>query len=400
MSTTGRIDMPLPPQPPFAAGEGAGTRAFATAWWLALAMLILNFGQVLGLGNINAVEKLLFLLAAVLYLRGKALDTVAAAGLALICAVVLLAAALTGFAAYSWTRALFALVALLSLAAYFLAAPGAVERRLMLVSIAVTPQILIGYGLLLTLLFGQPLFMRDHTGALRLGGPTIPAFLAAAGYAGTLAASFLYAGCGRLRWLVLAAAALALCGMSGTRMPSACAGVSAALILLTGLRSAGARLAMTLAGGAAAVAFLLTAGNQILVRIMSGTSSGREKIWGVLQAWVERYPWTGVGFGHHGLLIPEHVARLTNTTAAHNEYLRLLVELGYVGAPLFLLGLLLLFFGSRQRSPSAFFRAAALLGAFFVYASTDNVFYLSYALFVPLCVALGMPLLTAGRRPE
>jgi O-antigen ligase len=378
----------------FAAASGPG---FMFAWSLALAMLILNFGQVLGLGNINAVEKLFFLVAAICYLHRKSRDPAAAAGLALLCTTVLLAGALTPFSAFSWLRAVFALVALLSLAAFFLATPTAQQRRLMLTSIACTPLVLLAYGLLLTVLFGKPLFMRDHTNALRLGGATVPAFLAAASYAGVVAACFLYAGAGQRRWLALAACTLAICAMSGTRMPSACAAVSAAIILLAAMRDVGARLALIVSGSTLAGAFLLTAGNQILIRILSGSTSGREKIWGALGPWVERYPWTGVGLGHHGLLIPEHISQLTNTTAAHNEYLRLLVELGYPGEVLFLLGLLLLFFGRRHGSPAAFFCTAALLGAFCLYASTDNVFYLSYALFVPLCIVIGMPLLMQAR---
>lgn len=179
--------------------------------------------------------------------------------------------------------------------------------------------------------------------------------------------------------------------MSGTRMPSACAAVSAALILPAALRSAGARLALIVSGALLCAGFLLTVGNQILVRILSGSSSGREQIWRTLGPWVDRYPLTGIGFGHHGLLIPEHVLRLTNTTAAHNEYLRLLVELGYPGQALFLLGLMLMFAGRHKGGSRV--RIVALLAVFFMYAATDNVFYLSYALFVPLSIAIGMPLL-------
>lgn len=372
-------------------------RGFALAWSFALALLILNFGQVLGLGNINAFEKIFFLAAAAIYLRGKRWDTLAAAGLALVCASTIVPGALTPFASFSWVRVLFALIALIALTAFLLAPPTPAQRRLMLVSIASAPLILLAYGLLLTILLGRPLFMRDHTGALRLGGATIPAFLAAASYAGSVAACFLYAQDKKLRWLLVAGSALALCALSGTRMPSACAAASAAIILLTAMRSAGARLALIVSGTLLSAGFLLTAGNQILLRFLSGSSSGRDKLWDALAPWVDRYPFTGVGFGHHGLLIPEHVLRLTNTTAAHNEYLRLLVELGYAGEAVFLLGLLLLFIGCRLRSAAALAVTALLLAVFFLYAFTDNVFYLSYALFVPLCIAIGTPLLASGR---
>lgn len=384
--------------PDGAAHAAARTPAFTVFWSLAMAMLVLNLGQVLGLGNINALEKMLFLAAAVCYLHGKSRDPVAGAGLALMCLSTMITGLLTPFAAFSWVRLLFALIALIALAAFFLAPPTLAQRRLMLVSIACAPLILIAYSLLLAALLGRPLFMRDHTGASRLGGATIPAFLAAASYAATVAASFLYAENRKPRWMLVAGVALALCALSGTRMPSACAAASAALILMTALSSAGARLALAAGGGVLCTGFLLTAGDQILIRILSGSSSGRDKLWDSLAPWVDRYPLTGVGFGHHGLLIPEHVLRLTNTTAAHNEYLRLLVELGYAGEAAFLLGILLLFLGRRLYSRATWPLGVLLLAIFFLYASTDNVFYLSYALFVPLCIAVGAPL-RAGRRP-
>ncbi|HEY8607978.1 MAG TPA: O-antigen ligase family protein [Noviherbaspirillum sp.] len=394
LMTTGPV-FPRLPQPP---GSGLREHGFAIAWMLALSVLILNFGEVLGLGNINAFEKLLFLAAAACYLHGKALDPVAAAGLGLVSAAVLAAGLLTPFPAYSWGRALFALIALLSLAAFYLAPPSDAQRGLVLRSVAWIPVALLAYGMLLAAVFGKPLYMRDHTGAMRLGGATIPAFMAAASYAGSVAASFQYGCTRRFRYLLLAVLALAICAMSGTRMPTACATASVVQILLLSMRSAGARLALIACGSMLSCAFLMTAGSQIVIRILSGSSSGREKIWGALLPWVERYPFTGVGFGHHGMLIPDHVTRLTNTTAAHNEYLRLLVELGYAGETAFLAGMALLFLGAvGRRPPLQFFSALMLLAVFFLYAATDNVFYLSYALITPLCIALGMPRLEAGR---
>lgn len=373
---------------------------FGALWYVALAMLILNFGQVLGLGNINAVEKMFFLAAAVFYMRGKIFSRRAVFGLTLVFAACIVAGVFTPFAAFSWIRVALSLLALLALASYFLVTPTEEQRMLMLRSIAWTPVILIVYGLLLTVLLGKPLFMRDHTGATRLGGPTIPAFLAAASYAGVVASAFMFAGTRRTVYLFLACLALGLCTMSGTRMPTACAATSAGLILLLAMRSAGARMAFVVSGVALSAAFLLTAGDQILIRFLSGSTSGREKIWGALGAWIDRYPLTGVGFGHHGLLIPDYVTRLTNTTAAHNEYLRLLAELGYIGEGVFLAGMVLLFFAQvRRDAPRAWICTAALTAVFFLYASTDNVFFLSYALFTPLAVALGMPLLlTKGER--
>jgi len=372
--------------------EDVFSNFFSVAWLMALLLLVLNLGVVAGLGNINALEKSLFLTAGLIYLANKPINWGATSTALIILLTIFLCAVFTEFFAFSWGRTVSAATALFALIPFFLARPSERERNLALKSIAVLPYILVSYSVVLWVAIGIPIIFRDHTGAQRLGGALHPAFLAAASYAGALSSAFLYSQHKSFRYLALCAASIVICLLSGTRMPSVCAAASCALVIVGATRGGASRIGIIGLGLTAIVIFLLTFGDQILVRFMSGSTSGREDMWAALGEWIARYPLAGVGFGHHGLLIPESISKLTGTSAAHNEYLRSLVELGYLGAPVFLGSLFLLFVQSSANSLSKItIQTLALVLLVFIYASTDNVFFLSYCLLIPLVISWGPP---------
>lgn len=382
---------------PHAAGAGASREnvffhLFKASWLLALLLLLLNLGTVAGLGNINALEKSLFMVAGLIYLANKPLNWGPTISALIILLTIFICAFFTRFFSFSWGRTASAVTALFALVPFFLARPSERERNLALKSLALVPFVLVLYGVALWMATGNPIIFRDHTGAQRLGGALHPAFLAAASYAGALSSAFLYSQHRSFRYLFFCAASIVICLLSGTRMPSVCAVASCALVIVGATRGGASRVGIIGLGLAAAVIFLMTFGDQILVRFMSGSTSGREDMWAVLNEWVVRYPLVGVGFGHHGLLIPESITKLTRTSAAHNEYLRSLVELGYLGAPVFLAGLFLLFVQSSANSFSKItFQTLALVLLVFIYASTDNVFFLSYSLLIALVISWAPP---------
>ena len=81
---------------------------------------------------------------------------------------------------------------------------------------------------------------------------------------------------------------------------------------------------------AALGAFLVLFSDQILKRLNSNTMSGRELIWNEVQGYIARYPRLGIGLGHQMDILSANATVMTHTVAAHNEYLRFTVELGYV----------------------------------------------------------------------
>src|SRR5690606_18425496 len=125
-------------------------------------------------------------------------------------------------------------------------------------------------------------------------------------------------------------------------------------------------------------------------RFMASSSSGRDLIWGIVESWTARFPHTGIGFGHSGAVIPWYVSRITGTEATHNEYLRLSLELGYWGCAVFMAGFLFMCMAAVRRFS---WEALLLFSLFFLYAYTDNVFFLTYALMGPLACIQGLRLL-------
>jgi hypothetical protein len=368
---------------------------FRFFWMLSIALLVLNLGRLSGAINTNPLEKALFLMALLFFCIKNPINKSALTCLGLMSLPIYVFGAFSNFADFSWTRVSMAYLALLSVIGFYVVTPSRRDSELVLKSIAILPVLLLVYGGLLYFAFGKPMMMRDHTGAMRLAGATIPAFLAAAGYAASIAAAYLYCNTRKLPYLLLCLTALVVCALSGSRTPSVVAIVSAGVVLY--LRFSGVqRLALIVLGTVGLTAFLATFGDQLVMRFMGSSSSGRDLIWGVVEQWIDRYPHSGIGFGHCGSVIPWYVSRLTGTEATHNEYLRLALELGYWGTACFLVSFFFLCVSAIRK-----FRLEALVvfGMFFLYAYTDNVFFLTYALMGPLACIYGLRLDQEGE-PE
>ncbi len=184
---------------------------------------------------------------------------------------------------------------------------------------------------------------------LRLAGMGHPAFLAGFALAGVYAALVELFRDGRGRDLAWLGANLLILALTGARAPLmlALAVVALALLFLPARRfDALARLPLLLAAGLLLPLLAVVAGKLTSIRLFNVLSddpeglSGRDLIWPLFQdAWAER-PWTGWGVGAGKTLVdPDSlIAHLLGTTTAHNEYLRIGVDGGWLG-----LGLLGLF---------------------------------------------------------
>jgi hypothetical protein len=82
---------------------------------------------------------------------------------------------------------------------------------------------------------------------------------------------------------------------------------------------------------------VLAIGGTAISRFLNSTDNGREVMWSYLRGISEKYPWTGIGWGHEFLSVPHDIVIQTGSPAAHNDFLRLQVELGLIGMPLFYL---------------------------------------------------------------
>ena len=228
----------------------------------------------------------------------------------------------------------------------------------------------------------RPLF--QESGGQRLAGLGHPAFLAGFCLAAIYACLIALYRDGKSCWLALLSANLAILVLTGARAPLACAvAVTGLSLALLGSRVlAGRRMIPLLLAASLLPLLLLLAGEFSVVRLFNVLSndatqlSGRDLLWPQFERAAAASPWFGWGIGAGNSIIPPdgEIARLMQTMAAHNEYLRIEVEGGQLG-----LGLLIVLFvlwvarhTSRLcRSDKVIMRLVFV--AFAVHAYTDNV---------------------------
>jgi O-antigen ligase len=254
------------------------------------------------------------------------------------------------------------------------------------------PILSVALGTVLDLAGLRPVLV--DSGGLRLAGLGHPAFLAG------ICLPAIYAGL--LRWLRtgswrtagLLGLNLAILFLTGARAPAVYAAlvVASSLILAPDAAVPRAHRLVLVAAGVVAVPVLLVLGEtysslrlfEILASDEAGHLSGRDLLWPAFEAAAAQAPWFGWGLGSGNLVIPpdSQLAQLLHTWAAHNEYLRIQVEGGYIGRTL-LIALFVLWTTMHTRRLPRLERVVMRLIflAFAGHAATDNVL-----ISTPVCV--------------
>jgi O-antigen ligase len=348
---------------------------FRIAFIAALVVLSLNISVVFNVEKANPIEKAFVLAAAILMaLRGK-IDRTLMAFAGVVVFGTLLSAVLTDFAAFSWDLYLRALITLAATLLFLITVPRAADRDVVLITLALVPILQVVLGLAYNAVGLWSMFKADSFGVVRLAGSTIPAFLGATAATGAVAA-MAYASQKDMRFLIILAINTVILLLSGARMATAAAALGCAGVLLFGFqRNRAAKYLIIAGGGIAAIAVFPILGQTLLERAGSGSLQGRDLLWSYLSGYTRDYPYFGVGLGAQYTLIPPRLVILTGTVAAHNEYIRLLVEIGMVGGAVFLFGYIGLFLATAA-SPLCENRGGYMLivAAFLMYSATDNTF--------------------------
>jgi O-antigen ligase len=178
---------------------------------------------------------------------------------------------------------------------------------------------------------------------------------------------------------------LLLLAATGARAPLAY-GMAVCLIVLLFVPAAAfpwrRRLTLLLAGGAALPVLVVLAGELSGLRLFGTLSShaadlsGRDILWPMFEDAAAKSPWLGWGVGAGNAVIPvtSDVALLIGTLAAHNEYLRIRVEGGWIGLGLLLacfVGWVWMHTARLRRAERAIMRLVFV--AFACHAFTDNL---------------------------
>ncbi len=238
-------------------------------------------------------------------------------------------------------------------------------------------------GAMLSLAGMRNLFM--ESGGERLAGLGHPAFLAGFCLAAIYACLIELYREGRSRWMILLAANFSILVLTGARAPLAY-GVAVIGLTLVFVRSPAfprrCRMVPLLFAACLLPVLLVLAGYLTEVRLFNVLSSeatnmsGRELLWPPFEQAAAASPWFGWGVGAGNAIIPpdSELARIIQSWAAHNEYLRMSVEGGQVGRAL-LIVLFVLWVVRHTRALCRTDRAIMRLVfvAFAAHAFTDNV---------------------------
>jgi O-antigen ligase len=245
------------------------------------------------------------------------------------------------------------------------------------------PLLSVAGGAALDLAGLRPLFI--DSGGQRLAGLGHPAFLAGFCLAAISACLIELYRDGRSRWLLLLATNFLLLVLTGARAPLAYAiaitGITLTFVRSTAFPRRWRVLPILLA--ACLLPLLVVLAHELsavrLFNVLNGEAvnlSGRDLLWPPFGQAAAASPWLGWGVGAGNAIIPldSDLAQMIGARAAHNEYLRMLVEGGQIGRAL-LIVLFVLWVVQHTRRLSRTDKAIMRLVfvAFAAHAYTDNV---------------------------
>lgn len=309
---------------------------FRIAILVAYGFFIINAGAVLKVEAVNVLEKGAFLIAATLYVTGRPRSNVILCLLGLNCLLIFFLGFYTTYPGFSWSTLVKSLNQIFIVYMLLACVPTEEDRDAFLKIAAWMPIVSALLGVLYQVAGLRVAFGHEYsTGLMRFQGSLIPAFLAGVAMCGAFAAMQfallkqpLYFAVAAANFLVLLltggraslAVTLVVCGFSFYMQPQ----------VSKKLKTIG-----TIVGLAVGGVMLGAMWETIAKRFESSGANGRDIMWPYLEELAAQYPWTGVGFGHQFFTVPREVVILTGSTAAHNDFIRIMVELGYVGSVIF-----------------------------------------------------------------
>ena len=352
---------------------------------------VLNLAQTLKLPFANVFEKGVYLALAAAVLILRRVDPVAVALMVATLLLTVVLGALTPFEKFSWATWLLSInqfVIIYILTGFHATTRDAAAILRVTAWLPVACVVAGAVGLIAT---GHRMFGAEWaTGTPRLQGSLIPAFLSGLSATGIVAGLILALEWRRLRYLSLAAADLVILILAGGRAALAVA-VIVAICLVAFSRAIHGRdkLVLLMGGIAALPVFGAIAIPFALKRLVTSTDNGRNQMAAYLQTLVDRYSWTGIGFGHQYWQTPKDIVVIVGSPAAHNDFLRLTVELGAIGAALFYLMMTAAMLRGAWRGGSFNVTALAAWIGFLLLSHSDNA--LATPAYFPLLIVCFLP---------
>lgn len=328
-----------------------------------------------GLEMAPLVSKILLLFSAIFLLfSGQVIGLNVFLGLVVV-GVVLMSAIATDYFYFEWSILFFSLNQIVTLFLFLSVRPSPAQMFGILKIIAWAPAFSLMVGMVYQIIGVGSLFGVDGmTDAPRLQGSTIPSFLAGLTLSAAFASILLYY-CGNKKFWILLCFNFIVILLTAARMPIFLCGVVLVVSFLIldqgGLHKKAAYSVIFF--GMVGV-FLAFFGEAIFARFGSESSSGRDILWDYFSGLISGYWNYGIGFGHSiGAVPPEVTVLVGGASAAHNEYIRIAVEIGVVQAWFFYISLAFLIVGLSKGIDGGV-RLLYFVGCFlfFIFCYTDN----------------------------
>jgi hypothetical protein len=300
--------------------------------------LIFNISSVIGVGSANAIEKSFFLLAGVIYVSSRNVYWPTIFVMVFLLSLTFFSALLSENEGFEWGVYLRSITQILIIFMLFSGIPNEQDKKFITRSVAWFPIICVLLGVFYHIIGVKPFFNMEYASGLpRLGGSLIPPYLGAMCVGSIISALFYADTYNKKNYLYIAALNIVILLATSARMPLVVAVILTAVAFYGGFKNKiRIKLFVTILGILFLIVFLLLFGDLILTRITQTHMSGREIIWEYLLYLLDYYYDFGVGYGHQVLFMPHEVTMLTGgTVGAHNEYLRVAVEIGFWPAVLF-----------------------------------------------------------------
>lgn len=348
------------------------------------ALYCMGVGSVFEIGAFNWFEKLFFLFSSLLFLLRGGQDRRVLGLMCFLFALVLFMAILTPYPYFNWFILLSAFNQLLIVFLFLSAVPRKEDVYLLHSAMALAPLFSVFIGFIYYLLGVRDLFSVEFaTGLGRFQGSLIPAFLSGLSCVGAAASLKLYFGGSKMHIFIFIINVLFLL-LSGGRMAMAVfVLVSFAILFFSNKIAFKTKVVYIYFFAFLAVLMVWLFFDMLYVRFAGSGDSGRELMWDYTIGLARKYSDTGIGFGHQFYSVSDDLVATFSSAAAHNDYLRIYLELGLVGSILFFfIFSVACFFSWRARGMSSIAIGASILCGAFMFMLTDN--FLSSVAYFPL----------------
>lgn len=347
--------------------------AFRILYLTAYIVFIINIGEIFSLDVANSVVKSLFLASGFSFLIGREISLVAITVMIVVTLMIFTLGALTDFPDFQWSLLINALNQYIFIYLLLSAKPTRSDRDTVLISAAWFALICSALGLVYQMVGLRTAFpIEFNTGQGRFAGTMNAAFLGGFAMSGMLA-SLLLSEIRSSRYYVLLAINAVILVMTGARVPLLIALSTCSTAFFYSRRRS---LSEKFRGVIIGIILAIVVGPIIYVRyasrLESSGSSGRDIMWPWLLELSDHYPDFGIGFGHQYWSTPREVFILFTSNAAHNDYLRMLVELGYFGAVVFYVLLIFTVYYTHKKWGGKDRVAMAAFLGFLAIAISDN----------------------------